>query len=64
MKLSVDAERCQGHTLCAMTAPQLFELSPIDGHSTAIVAEVPAELEALAREAAGTCPEQAIVLGD
>jgi len=64
MKLFVDAEKCQGHTLCAMTAPQLFELSPIDGHSTATMETVPAELEALAREAAGTCPEQAIVVED
>ncbi len=64
MKLSVDAEKCQGHTLCAMTAPQLFELSPIDGHSTAIMETVPAELHALAREAVGTCPEQAIIVGD
>ena len=64
MKLSVDPEKCQGHTLCAMTAPQLFELSPIDGHATAIMAMVPAELQALAREAAGTCPEQAIVVED
>jgi ferredoxin len=62
MKLSVDADKCQGHTLCAMTAPQLFELSMIDGHSTAIISDVPAELQSLARDAAGTCPEQAIVI--
>jgi ferredoxin len=60
MKVWVDPEKCQGHTLCAITAPQLFTLNDLDGHSTAIHGEVPAGLEQLAREAAGTCPEQAI----
>jgi ferredoxin len=64
MKVWVDPDKCQGHTLCAMTAPQLFKLNDLDGHATAIAAEVPAGLEQLAREAAGTCPEQAITVED
>ena len=46
MKLYVDPERCQGHTLCAMRAPELFTLDDIDGHSTAIDGEVPSLLRA------------------
>lgn len=64
MKVRVDPDKCQGHTLCAMSAPALFRLSEFDGHSTAISEDVPPEFEAAARDAAGTCPEQAIVVDD
>lgn len=60
MKVSVDPDKCQGHTLCAMRAPKLFTLSEIDGHATAIDGDVPPELEADAIEAVNSCPEQAI----
>ena len=60
MKVQVDPERCQGHTLCAMKAPDVFELSDMDGHSTAIEGEVPVHLEADVQEAIKSCPEQAI----
>ena len=62
MKVRVDPQICQGHTLCAMTAPDLFELSDIDGHASAVNEDVPADQETLAKEAARTCPEQAIIL--
>jgi ferredoxin len=62
MKVRVDPEKCQGHTLCAMRAPDLFELSEIDGHSSAVSGEVAAGQEAGALEAARSCPEQAISL--
>ncbi len=60
MKVEVDPHRCQGHTLCAMAAPTLFELSDIDGHATAVDTEVPVDLAESAREAYRSCPEQAI----
>lgn len=60
MKVQVDPDRCQGHTMCAMRAPQLFELGDLDGHATAISGDVPAGLEAQALEAVASCPEQAI----
>lgn len=64
MKVRVDPDRCQGHTLCAMRAPEAFELSEFDGHSTALFEDVPPALEEAVREAAGTCPEQAIIITD
>jgi len=64
MKVRVDSDKCQGHTLCAMEAPALFKLSDFDGHSTVISEHVPPELERAARDAAATCPEQAIVISD
>ena len=62
MKAWVDADKCQGHTLCAMAAGEFFVLSDEDGHATALSEHVPAELEAKVRLAAGGCPEQAIVI--
>jgi ferredoxin len=60
MKVSVDSQRCQGHTLCAMIAPDSFVLSDIDGTSSPVSEEVPADQEDVVREAAQSCPEQAI----
>jgi len=60
VKVSVDSDRCQGHTLCAMIAPDSFELSDIDGTSSPVNDVVPADQEDVVREAAQSCPEQAI----
>jgi ferredoxin len=62
VKVSVDPRRCQGHTLCAMIAPEMFVLSDLDGSSSAVSEAVPPEKEELVREAAHSCPEQAIVI--
>jgi ferredoxin len=65
VKVRVDPDKCQGHTLCAMIAPDVFELDDIDGHSTAIIeGDIPAELQDKAREAVRSCPEQAISLAE
>lgn len=64
MKVWVDSERCQGHTLCAMIAPNSFQLSDIDGSSSAVNEEVPTDEEDQVREAAQSCPEQAINITD
>ncbi len=64
MKVWVDPERCQGHTLCAMIAPDSFQLNDIDGSSSAIDEVVPTDKEDQVREAAHSCPEQAIVITD
>jgi ferredoxin len=62
VKVWVDPERCQGHTLCSMIAPDSFQLSDIDGTSSAIDEVVPADREEQVREAARSCPEQAIII--
>jgi ferredoxin len=65
VKVRVDPDKCQGHTLCAMIAPDAFELDDVDGHSTAIIdGDIPAELQDKVREAARSCPEQAISLAE
>jgi ferredoxin len=60
VKVWVDAERCQGHTLCKMIAPDSFELNDIDGTSSPVSEVVAPGQEDLVREAAHSCPEQAI----
>ncbi|WP_433249720.1 ferredoxin [Actinomadura nitritigenes] len=60
MKVKVDTERCQGHTLCAMRAPDVFELDDVDGHSSPVSEDVPPGQEAAVQEAVRSCPERAI----
>ncbi|WP_246567492.1 ferredoxin [Streptomyces flaveus] len=60
VKVRVDPERCQGHTLCAMRAPEVFELSDIDGHSSPVAEEVPEEQQDRVIDAVRSCPERAI----
>ena len=62
MKVSVDGQRCQGHTLCSMIAPDSFELDDVDGHASPVTELVAVDQEDLVKEAAHSCPEQAIVL--
>ena len=62
MKVWVDDTKCQGHTLCAMIAPDAFELDDVDGHASAANEIVPDDQQDAVREAAHSCPEQAIVL--
>ncbi|KMO68643.1 ferredoxin [Mycobacterium sp. BK558] len=64
MKVSVDSSRCQGHTLCAMIAPDAFALSDIDGTASPVSEVVAPDQEAAVREAAQSCPEQAITLDE
>jgi ferredoxin len=64
MKVRVDPDKCQGHTLCAIAAPEAFVLSDFDGHATARFETVPPELEQAVRDAAASCPEQAIDITD
>ena len=64
MKVRVEPDRCQGHTLCAMIAPDMFALSDLDGTSSAVREAVPLDQEAEVQEAARSCPEQAIRIED
>ncbi len=62
MKVSVNGQRCQGHTLCSMIAPDSFELDDVDGHASPVNEVVPDDQENAVKEAAHSCPEQAIVI--
>lgn len=62
MRVRVDDAKCQGHTLCALNAPQVFDLREDDGHSFVRNEVVPPEHQAAVRAAFEACPERAIVL--
>ena len=64
MRAYVDEALCQGHTLCAMAAPDVFRLRDDDGHAYVAVTEFTPDVMTAARRAASTCPEQAIVVED
>jgi ferredoxin len=64
VKVRVDGDRCQGHTLCKMIAPDSFELDDVDGTSSPVSEDVPADLQDAVREAVLSCPEQAISIED
>jgi ferredoxin len=61
MKVTVDAELCQGHARCWELCPEVFSLDD-EGHGTVSADVVPAELEAQVTRAAGNCPERAITV--
>lgn len=62
MRVVVDPELCQGHTLCNMVAPDIFQLRDDDGHAYVVVDELTAAQEELAQKAAVGCPERAITV--
>jgi len=64
VKISVDEDRCQGHSRCMALAPELFEVDDYGVSSVRIDGEVPAGLEEKARLAAANCPERAITIVD
>ena len=62
MRVVVDRQVCQGHTLCNMTAPDVFGLSDEDGHAEVLVDPLPESAVEVAQRAAAACPERAIAL--
>jgi len=65
VRLAVDADECTGHGRCYSVAPDLLTYDD-EGYVTVRgdSIEVPADQVEAAREAAGSCPEQAISLLD
>ncbi len=60
MKVRVDPERCQGHTMCNIAAPSVFKLRDEDGHAYVDESQLRPELSDAIRDAEETCPERAI----
>ncbi len=62
MKASVDKQMCIGCELCPGVCPEVFAMGD-DGLAYAIVETVPADALDGAKEAAESCPVDAIRLG-
>ncbi|RYD63499.1 MAG: ferredoxin [Sphingomonadales bacterium] len=61
MRIRVDRDMCAGHALCAIKAPEVYELDD-DGFCISDGREVPPGMEEDARTGANYCPEHAITL--
>lgn len=63
-KVSIDADRCVGHGRCYDVAPNLFEPIDDEGRARALVPLVSGKDFELAKLAASSCPEGAVLLHD
>ena len=46
MRVIIDAERCQGHQMCSIAAPEVFGADDYGNSVLLIEGDIPAELEA------------------
>lgn len=59
MRIHIDALQCEGHGMCAATAPDLYDLND-DGYATPTDFEVPSGSESQAESGATACPMGAV----
>ena len=64
MRVRIDPDVCQGHTLCHLAAPDIFLLREEDGHSYVASPDVGPDREEEVRKAVATCPEGAITIDE
>ena len=62
MKVRVDEDACVGDGTCVEVCPEIFEMR--GDVAVAKMEEVPEELEDSCREAAESCPVEAILIED
>ena len=62
MKITADRERCEGHGLCADTAPEVYNLDD-DAIVVLLHDTVPVKLERKAEAGARVCPVAALLVG-
>jgi ferredoxin len=62
MRAKVDQEKCIGSAQCAQTCPEVFNLK--GGKAKVIVDQVPKEVESKCKEAAESCPVDAIIIDE
>jgi ferredoxin len=60
MKVKVDHDLCTGDEICVQVCPEVFEME--DDKAIVRQEEVPEELQDSVREAADSCPSEAIII--
>lgn len=65
MKVRADLDKCQGHGLCNMAAPDVFDLAEEDGHVIVKYdGDIPREQQDAAALGVEACPEIALSIED
>lgn len=59
MRVTVDTDRCKGHSICWGLCPEVFVVNTW-GYAEVLVDEVPVQFEDAVRTAIQQCPEKAI----
>ena len=59
MRIEVDLDLCQGHAMCQLEAPDVFEV-PKRGEVIVLDSSPPAESRARVESAVRNCPTQAL----
>ncbi len=60
MKVKIDPDLCTGDEICVQMCPEVFEM---EGDKAIVLQqEVPEELQDSVREAADSCPSEAIII--
>jgi ferredoxin len=63
MRVEVSGELCQGHTMCAMHAPEVFDIHDETGQALVkLDGEIPTGLQQGVRDAVVDCPEHALTI--
>jgi ferredoxin len=60
MKVRVDPDLCTGDEICTQVCPEIFEIQ--GDLAIAKTEEVPEDIEDLVKEAADSCPSEAIII--
>lgn len=61
MRIQIEETRCDGHGLCVVEAPEVFDLND-DDIAVVKAAAPPAELEEQVNRAVAVCPKAAITI--
>jgi ferredoxin len=64
MRIRVDQSLCIGSGACAMSAPELFDQDPVDGHAIVLKARPEEHETLLARACVDACPVGAILIDE
>jgi ferredoxin len=60
MEVKVDPDLCTGDEICVQVCPEVFEME--GDKAVVIMEEIPQHLEESVREAASSCPSEAIII--
>jgi ferredoxin len=62
MKVKIDLDRCVGHGICRAFLPEVFDIDAMTGQSVVRLSDIPEQLRERVKQAALSCPEEAIAV--